>query len=214
MISDFLALLTEERLLEWLDRYRSFGPLPGLALPFLKSFVPPLPTLAIVGWNAAVYGLWLGFLYTWIGMVGGCVTTFLIVRKIAGHPIMTRWSRRPKVAKAMGWIRGRAFVSVFLLSLLPAGPFVVVNTAAGLARMNVRSFAIALSAGKAIMIFVVSYIGQDLNVYFEQPWKLLLVALLIAVSLTAGKALEALFAKPSPEAAALGRGETRAEGRS
>ncbi|WP_309118562.1 TVP38/TMEM64 family protein [Paenibacillus sp.] len=198
MIADLLSMLTEERLAEWLDRYRSWGPLPGLLVPFLKSFVPPLPTIVIVGWNAVVYGLWVGFLYTWIGMVAGCITTFLIVRKIAEHPIMLRWGRRPKVARAMHWIRQRAFSYVFLLSILPAGPFVVVNTAAALTRMNVRSFALAVSGGKAIMIFTISYFGHDPGVYFEQPWRLLFILALVAVSLVLSKRINARFADEAP----------------
>jgi len=194
MIADLLALLNEDTLMQWLDRYRSWGPLPGLLLPFLKSFVPPLPTLVIVGWNAVVYGLWLGFLYTWIGMVGGCFTTFLIVRNISRHPLMTRWRSRPKVARAMHWIRRRAFSYVFLLSLLPVGPFVVVNTAAGLAGMNARSFLLAVSGGKAIMIFTISYFGHDLSVYYEQPWRLLFILGLVAASLIASKRIDARFA--------------------
>lgn len=62
---DIMSWVTEENLRDWLERYRSLGPFPGIGLTFLKSFVPPLPTIVIVGMNAAVYGLWLGFLYSW-----------------------------------------------------------------------------------------------------------------------------------------------------
>jgi len=64
LVSDILSNITEENLTNALERYRDFGPLPGIALTFMKSFVPPLPTILIVGVNAAVYGLWLGFLYS------------------------------------------------------------------------------------------------------------------------------------------------------
>ncbi|WP_072333015.1 MULTISPECIES: TVP38/TMEM64 family protein [unclassified Paenibacillus] len=201
-ISDMMEQLTEENMRSMLQSYRSLGPLPGLALPFLKSFIPPLPTLLIVGVNAAVYGMWLGFLYSWIGMVAGCMVTFWILRRIADHRFVQRLSRRPKVARAMAWIRKHAFSYVFLLSISPVGPFVVINTAAAIARMRTRSFLLAIALGKGIMVFVVSYIGHDPQRYIENPLQLLYIVLLIAVSLLISRKVEARFA----------RGEEREQG--
>ncbi|MDF2725619.1 MAG: hypothetical protein K0Q59_5296 [Paenibacillus sp.] len=194
-IIDIISNLTEEQLLEWLEQYRSFGPLPGILLTFMKSFVPPLPTLLIVGVNAVVYGLWLGFLYSWIGMVSGCLVTFMLVRKIAGHSYIQYWAAKPQVRKGMLWVRRNAFSYVFVLSLFPVGPFVVINIAAALAGMRLRSFALAVAAGKAIMIFAVSYIGYDLSRYVEEPLRLLYVVLFIVASLLISRKIEARFSK-------------------
>ena len=192
---DIMSWLTEDNLRYMLEQYRSLGPLPGIGLTFMKSFVPPLPTIAIVGLNAAVYGLWLGFLYSWIGLVAGCLTTFVIIRKIASHRLLRKWAMRPKVAKGMVWVRQTGFSYVFLLSLFPVGPFVVINMAAGLAGMKLRSYLIALCAGKAIMVFAVSYIGNDLDRFINRPWEVIYVLLFIGFSLWGVKAIEAQFAK-------------------
>lgn len=192
---DIMSWLTEDNLRYMLEQYRSLGPLPGIGLTFMKSFVPPLPTIAIVGLNAAVYGLWLGFLYSWIGLVAGCLTTFVIVRKVASHRYVRKWAMRPKVAKGMVWVRQSGFSYVFLLSLFPVGPFVVINMAAGLAGMRLRSYLIALCTGKAIMVFAVSYIGNDLDRFINRPWEVIYVLLFIGLSLWGVKAIEAQFAK-------------------
>lgn len=192
---DTISWLTEERLRLLLEQYRSLGPLPGIVLTFMKSFVPPLPTIAIVGLNGAVYGLWLGFLYSWIGLVTGCLTTFLIIRKIGSHRYLQKWAARPKVAKSMTWVRQSGFSYVFLLSLFPVGPFVVINMAAGLAGMRLRSYLLALCAGKAIMVFAVSYIGNDVARFIRNPGEILYVLLFIGVSLWCVKAIEARFAR-------------------
>ncbi|NUU60178.1 TVP38/TMEM64 family protein [Paenibacillus agri] len=196
---DIASWLTEDNLRHMLEQYRSFGPFPGIALTFMKSFVPPLPTIAIVGLNGAVYGLWLGFLYSWIGLVAGCVTTFLIVRKIASHPYLRKWALRPKVAKSMTWVRQRGFSYVFLLSLFPVGPFVVINMAAGLAGMRLRSYLLALIAGKAIMVFAVSYIGNDLERFIRRPAEGLYVLLFIALSFWGVKAIESYFTRTASD---------------
>jgi uncharacterized membrane protein YdjX (TVP38/TMEM64 family) len=187
------SYLTEEALMDLLEQYRSYGPLPGILLTFMKSFIPPLPTMLIVGVNAAVYGFWLGVLYSWIGIVSGCLVTFLIVRRISGIPYLVRWAEKPKVSKSMRWVRSNAFSYVFLLSLFPVGPFVVINMAAGMARMRIRSFLLAICFGKAIMVISVSYIGYDLSRFIENPFEIIYVLLFIGVCLWASKKIERRF---------------------
>lgn len=199
-ISDILSHLTEENLKELLEKYRGLGPIPGILLTFMKSFVPPLPTILIVGVNAAVYGLWLGFLYSWIGIVSGCLVTFLIVRKIAGHPYLDRWAQKPRVQKSLIWVRQNAFSYVFLLSLFPVGPFVVINMAAAVARMRLRSFLIAILFGKAIMVLSVSIVGHDLMRFVRNPIELIYVVLFVSASLWISKRIEARFTRvPDPQ---------------
>ncbi|MBY0161216.1 MULTISPECIES: TVP38/TMEM64 family protein [Bacillales] len=182
--------------LEWfLDQFRALGPLPGILLTFLKSFIPPMPTIVIVGVNAAVYGLWAGFLYSWIGMVAGCLTTFLLVRKISGTPLIERWAKKPKVQRGMRWIQRNGFSYVFLLGILPVGPFVAVNVAAGLARMNVMSYLMAVTLGKGIMVFCVSYIGANLSDFMAEPFKLLGVLAFILLSLWGSRKLDSYFVR-------------------
>jgi uncharacterized membrane protein YdjX (TVP38/TMEM64 family) len=198
-ILDIMSMLTEENMRDMLERYREFGPLPGILLTFMKSFIPPLPTLVIVGVNAAVYGLWLGFLYSWIGIISGCLVTFLIVRKVSSYPYFTKWALKPKVAKSMIWVQRNAFSYVFILSLFPVGPFVVVNIAAAVARMRLISFLIAVIVGKGIMVFYVSYIGHDLRSFVEHPIQLVYVLAFIAASLFIMKKAEAYFTRTPVE---------------
>ncbi|MWC29444.1 TVP38/TMEM64 family protein [Paenibacillus sp. MMS18-CY102] len=193
-ISEWVQMLTDEHtLLDLLEKYRSFGPLPGIGLTFMKSFVPPLPTLVIVGVNAAVYGLWLGFLYSWLGLVAGCLVTFAIARKVAGHPFLERYAQRKKVQKGLQWVRRNAFSYVFVLSIFPVGPFVVVNIAAAIARMRFRSFLLAVGTGKAVMVFAVSLVGHDVGRYYRNPALLLYVVLLVVLSLVVMKRIESRY---------------------
>ncbi|MNQ92198.1 TVP38/TMEM64 family inner membrane protein YdjZ [compost metagenome] len=147
----------------------------------------------IISVNAAVYGLWLGFLYSWIGIVCGCLVTFAIVKKVAEHPYLVRWSQKPKVQKSLNWARRQAFNYVFILSLFPLGPFVVINMAAGLVRMRFRSFLVAVAAGKAVMVMSVSFIGYDLKRFVNNPYELIYVALFIVISLVISKKIEKRF---------------------
>lgn len=195
---DLLSYMTEENLREWMERFRALGPLPGIFLTFLKSFVPPLPTAVIVGVNAAAYGLWLGFLYSWIGLVAGCMTTFLIVRAVASRPYFRRWAERPRVQKSLLWARRNAFSFVFILSMMPVGPFAIVNTAAAVVQMPRRAFLLAIAGGKAIMVLAVSYVGHDLARFVERPYELLYVVGFLAFSFWASRRAEAYFTRDTP----------------
>lgn len=194
---DIMSYITEENIRYWLEQFRSLGPLPGILLTFMKSFVPPLPTLLIVGVNGAVYGLWAGFIYSWIGMVLGCTVTFLIVREIGKSAFVERWANKPRVQRSMVWIRRNAFSYVFLLSIFPVGPFVIINVAAGIARMRFLSFLLAVGCGKAIMIFCVTYIGSNVEQFLEHPTRWGGVLLFIAASLWASRKLERHFTRSS-----------------
>lgn len=95
----------------------------------------------------------------------------------------------------MTWVRQSGFSYVFLLSIFPVGPFVVINMAAGLAGMRFRSYLLALTVGKAIMVFAVSYIGNDLERFIRQPWEIIYVLVFIGLSLWGVKAIETRFAR-------------------
>ncbi|MDQ0173324.1 putative membrane protein YdjX (TVP38/TMEM64 family) [Paenibacillus tundrae] len=194
---DIMSYITEENIRYWLEQFRSLGPLPGILLTFMKSFVPPLPTLLIVGVNGAVYGLWAGFIYSWIGMVLGCTVTFLLVREIGKSAFVERWANKPRVQRSMVWIRRNAFSYVFLLSIFPVGPFVIINVAAGIARMRLLSFLLVVGCGKAIMIFCVTYIGSNVEQFLEHPIRWGGVLLFIAASLWASRKLERHFTRSS-----------------
>ncbi|AWB46852.1 hypothetical protein DCC85_07095 [Paenibacillus sp. CAA11] len=189
-----MSYLTEENIRDFIEAYRSWGPLPGILLTFLKSFIPPLPTIVIVGINAAVYGMWLGFLYSWIGMVAGCLTTFMLVKTVASSRYVRKWTDKAKVRRSMEWVRRNGFGYVFWLSIFPVGPFVVVNMAAAAARMRTSSFITAIAFGKAIMVLAISYIGHDVSQFIKHPYRLIYVLLFVAVSVWASRRIEAYFA--------------------
>ena len=69
--------LTLEHLLEGLQEYKSFGPIPGFLLVVLEAFLPFLPLIVIVLTNAAAFGLWYGFIISWSGSVVGAKIVFL-----------------------------------------------------------------------------------------------------------------------------------------
>lgn len=186
----YLQGLTEEDIQALFDRYSSLGPLPGIALPLVEALLPFLPLVVFVFANALAYGMWLGFLYSWIGVCLGAVLVFLLSRWF-GRRYGGRIRRRfPKTERFFTWVEHRGFTPIFLLSCFPFTPSVLVNVSAGFSKMPLHTFVTAIMLGKAVMIFILSYMGSDLKTLWEQPWRLAVVLAVLGVMWLGGKQLE------------------------
>ena len=62
--------------------FRILGPLAPILLAMVEAFIPALPLIAIVTLNVAAHGGILGFVYSWLGSVGGSILFFLVCRKL------------------------------------------------------------------------------------------------------------------------------------
>ncbi|RBW69236.1 TVP38/TMEM64 family protein [Bacillus taeanensis] len=187
--------LTEENILSLLEQYRTLGPLPGILLPMLESLLPILPLFLFVAGNAVVYGLWQGFLYSWIGAVLGSLFVFFIVRRLASEKFMQWVYKHKKIKSGLHWFEKHGFGAVFLMFCFPFTPSAFINVIAGLSKMNVKTFSLALVLGKMVMIFIVSFIGHDFIKIVKKPLELTLIVCIIAALWVVGKVIEAYLKK-------------------
>ncbi|MFC4600659.1 TVP38/TMEM64 family protein [Cohnella hongkongensis] len=173
-----------------LHRYSQFGPLPGILLPFLEAFVPILPLIVFIVANAAAYGMWLGFLYSWIGVTFGALFVFSLARRFGNRYGDRIRARFPRSEKFFGYIERKGFTPIFLLACFPFSPSVIVNIASGMSRIPFHTFFIAMGLGKAVMIFILSFLGHDLQAMADQPWRLVFALAVIVLMWLGGRKLE------------------------
>ncbi|ART75720.1 TVP38/TMEM64 family protein [Sutcliffiella horikoshii] len=183
-------LLTMENLLEVLEEYQSFGPLPGFLLVVLEAFLPFLPLIVIVMANAAAFGLWLGFLISWSGAVVGAVIVYYFVHKLQRYPRIQALLRKEKIRKMMSWIERHGFGPIFFLLCFPFTPSFLINVVAGLSKIKFYQFFLALVAGKMVMIFTISYIGYDIISFIRAPIKTAIAITIMLVLWFIGKKVE------------------------
>jgi uncharacterized membrane protein YdjX (TVP38/TMEM64 family) len=189
----YLKSLTLEDIKALLDRYSDLGPLPGILLPLLESLLPILPLVVFVFANSAAYGMWLGFLYSWIGACIGAMLVFLIARWF-GRRFGPRIRRRfPKTERFFTWVERKGFTPIFLLSCFPFSPSALINISAGLSNMPLHSFMTAIILGKAVMIFTLSFIGSDLQAMVDQPWRIAVAVAVLVLMWLGGKKLESRY---------------------
>lgn len=191
----FQDTVTMENILEVIQKYRSFGPLPGILLPMLEAFLPFLPLVVFVFANASAFGLWWGFLFSWIGTVAGSYFVFLIFRKYGQKRLLRFLQKNKQVVKLMNWVETHGFGPLFLLLCFPFTPSAVVNIVAGLSKINPAQYMLALLTGKMVMIFTISFIGYDIVSLIHKPVRTAIVAGVIFILWFAGKRLEARMNK-------------------
>lgn len=172
------------------EQYGKLGPLIGILLPFIESFLPFLPLVVFVVANASAFGLWFGFLLSWIGTVLGSYLVFLIVRKYGHHPRLKRITGGEKVQSLIRWVDMKGLSPLFVLLCFPFTPSVLVNIVAGLANIRKKFYLIVLMAGKFVMIFLMSVLGYDLRALISSPVKMILAVVAVIALWGIGKIIE------------------------
>lgn len=184
------SFFTLENIQTLMKEYRDIGIIPGIVLPMLEAILPFLPLVVFVVANAAAFGLWLGFLLSWIGACLGAILVFLVVRRL-GDKRFFKWIRKSKqVQKLTGWLERHGFGPLFLLLCFPFSPSAIINVVAGLSRVSLWQFILAVLTGKMVMIFMISFVGYDIRSLVTQPIRTAIVALFIFILWYVGKRIE------------------------
>lgn len=182
--------LEVEKIIELSHQYRSLGPLIGLLLPFIESFLPFLPLFVFVFANASAFGLWYGFLLSWIGTTVGSYAVFLVIRKYGRNRFLRFLTKSRRVQTLIKWVDRNGFAPLFLFLCFPFTPSSLVNLVAGLSDLKKRHYFFTLLAGKFVMIFTVSFIGYDLKALLTQPIRTAIVAVVVILLWLIGKQIE------------------------
>ena len=186
-IKDWFTL---ENMMDLIQQYRSFGPIPGILLPLLEAFLPFLPLVVFVTANATAFGLWWGFLFSWIGATLGALIVFLLVRRY-GETRFFRFLRKNRQVKRLTkWVDKHGFGPLFILLCFPFTPSALVNVVAGLSSISIAQYMLAVVTGKMVMIFTISFIGYDIISLVRQPMRTVIVAAIIFVLWFVGKRIE------------------------
>lgn len=181
---------TLENIMDVIAEYRSFGPIPGILLPMFEAFFPFLPLVIFVMANANAFGLWFGFLYSWVGASVGAYLVFLLVRKYGQKRFLRFLKKNEKVQKLMAWVERHGFGPLFLLLCFPFTPSAIVNIVAGLSKISMYQYMLAVLTGKMVMIFTMSFVGHDINSLITQPIRTAIVGVVIVVLWLVGRQIE------------------------
>lgn len=161
-----------------LDGFGDLGPLAPIALAMVESFFPPLPLIAIVALNVAAHGGFLGFAYSWIGVLLGGTLMFLLWRRVVKRFFWKVASRSEKLEKAQRWVSRLDVASLFMLSVLPFTPSSFMHFAFGISDFDEKRYLITMLLGKGAMVAMMALFGQSIVSSLKNPVYLILAVVL------------------------------------
>ena len=157
----------------------------GLFSTFLESLLPVLPLVAIVTINAAVFGMGMGLIISWIGSGLGTVVVFLIVRKFSDSKFINKY-RNEKTNKIVERLKEKGFKLLFIAYACPFIPTSLITIASALCRFDLKTFLVGMVSGKFIMFIVISYIGSDIKGFITSPVKIILLSIVVFIAWAIG----------------------------
>lgn len=174
-ILNYFKTLDSEELIQFV---KAGGPLIGIVLPVIEAFIPILPLVLFVTINVNVFGVVLGYLYSWIGNCLGSFLLFFILKKIGGKKIEEK-IKQSKYSEALNKIKSRNSSILFLLYCFPFTPSFLISGASALANMSIKDFLVSLLPGKFIMLISLALIGMNIGAFFERPLRSVLFLIII-----------------------------------
>jgi uncharacterized membrane protein YdjX (TVP38/TMEM64 family) len=141
----------------WLTLARGPWSLPVAVAAFAALAFLGAPQVVMIAAAAVVFGPWQGSLYAWIGTFVSALIGFELGRGFGTGLIRDLGSRG--VDRFMALIGENGFMASLIIRLVPAAPFIVVNMAAGVARVSRRDFALGTAVGIVPKILLTAFAG-------------------------------------------------------
>jgi uncharacterized membrane protein YdjX (TVP38/TMEM64 family) len=189
-LATFVAVLalsgsiSADRVRDWVDGYGAAGPLVFIAVSASLTVVLfPGPGLAAA--SGLLFGTALGTPVSIASATLGATLAFCLSRWWAHDAVVALAGAR--LGALRRWIGRRGFLTVLYARIVPGMPYTLVNYAAGLAPIRLRSFVAATAVGVAPRAFAYTALGGSLG-NLDSPEALAAVAVLVAMAL-AGLAL-------------------------
>jgi uncharacterized membrane protein YdjX (TVP38/TMEM64 family) len=136
----------------------SWAPLIFIAL-YVVASITLAPAFLLTFSAGAVFGLWRGTLFVYIGAVLGSSAVYALAAPLAKSRLLRRLDRDPRVAAVRQAVVGQGLWVMFLLRLSPLVPYVLLNYALALAGVRYREF-LAASVGMLPAIVMYVYYGK------------------------------------------------------
>lgn len=172
--------------------YSKLGWYFGLLFAFLENIFPPFPIFVIIGANVAAYGLFIGFLISYIGRVSGAIFTFSFIRAIFYDRFDKRFKETGKFKKFEKWLGKRSFLQLLLVLSFPFTPNAVIHAVAALSTISKRKYIWALVLGNFFMISFVSFVAYNLKLATAtNSWiRVIVILVVFAMVAVVGKLVE------------------------
>lgn len=152
------------------------GPIFACILIIIESIIPILPLFVFITVIVLRFGIFIGFILSWILTIVGCILSFLLVRYISNKYIKMK---NKKLYKLMHIIEKLSFSELVLIIAIPFTPAFLINIAAGLSNISLKRFIISIAIGKISLIAFWGFIGTSLIESLLNPVVLIKIIIML-----------------------------------
>ncbi|MCG1201211.1 TVP38/TMEM64 family protein [Staphylococcus epidermidis] len=178
---------------EWFDAFRQFGYISGFIMLYLRAIVPVLPLTLYVVLLIHAYGLFPGIIISWLGIVSGTFTVFLICKKFVNTIRMKKLKSRKSVQRLISFIDRQGLIPLFVLLCFPFTPNTLINIIASLSHIKIKYYFFVLVISKLISITILGVMGKEIFTIFTNPLRALIMIVLLVVLWFISKKVEKHF---------------------
>ena len=137
---------------------KGFAPFVIIGLIVLEVVFAPLPGTFIIVAAGALFGVWLGALYSYIGNVLGSLLAFFLAQRF-GRPLVEKLASKKLLERYDGFFQ-RYKHMIFIFYCLPIIPVDILSFSCGLSDMRWRKFVLVMGLGFIPNILLLSFAGQ------------------------------------------------------
>ena len=159
-----------------------YGPLFASFLIICESIIPPLPLFVFITINFLAFGVFWGFVISWICTVIGCILSYLLVRKCLSNFVLIKIKDKTLLEKWVNYLKKMSLTQITVILSIPFTPAFMVNIAAGLVKMDIKKYIIALLISKVFLVYFWGFVGTSLVDSFHNPVSIVTVIVIILVS--------------------------------
>ena len=144
-----------ERIQRVVDDAGALAPVVFVVLLVAQAVLAPLPAPALAMGAGYSFGIYEGFLLTWLGALLGGVISFWISR-LVGRDFVARSERMQRLDR---YVDEHGVITIFVLRLLPLVSFDAISYAAGLSGISFWRFFVATALGMLPGTLAFVYLG-------------------------------------------------------
>lgn len=170
-----------EAVKSWTDQFGVFGPLVVIGIIIIETVIAPIPGTLVPIVIGALYGIWPGILYAWVGNMIGSIIAFWIARKL-GRPVVKKIISEEKIEKYDGYLHRRRLM-IWVAYFIPLLPLDVLSFVIGLSQIRFRFFLGVIAVGFTGNLLILTLFGERLisaTGWEKAMWILITIIFLVA----------------------------------
>jgi uncharacterized membrane protein YdjX (TVP38/TMEM64 family) len=157
----------------WIVFFGAWAPLVSIALNAAQVIIAPIPGQVIGLANGYLFGVWLGTLYSLIGVMLGTGMVLVFTRKW-GRPFVVKLIRGEQLEKLDHLVARRGALFFFLIFLLPFLPDDLTCFAVGLTELPLGRMFVLIALGRLPGLFVATWVGANATSLGVAGWIVLI----------------------------------------